>query len=97
MRINRELAADFNVDLFRHHTFYNKPECRIEMHLVSMQDQRVNIDGQCISFATYQSILAEYSHKYSVTGFQELAERAGFNIIRTGLDESKLFSVNYLM
>ncbi len=96
VRINRELNANFNVDQFQHHAFYNEDEYRIEMHLVSMQDQQVTIDGQCLSFEKGQSIVTEYSHKYSVTNFQKLAEQAGFNIIKTWLDDDQLFSVHYL-
>ncbi len=96
LRINRELNADFNVDQFQHHAFYNEEKYRIEMHLVSMQDQQVVIDGQCLSFEKGQSIVTEYSHKYSVAHFQELAEQAGFNIIKTWLDDDQLFSVHYL-
>ncbi len=96
VRMNRELGANFNADLFQHHAFYNEEECRIEMHLVSMQDQQVTIDDQCFSFKKEQSIVTEYSHKYSVANFQKLAEQAGFNVVKTWLDEDELFSVHYL-
>ncbi len=96
VRINRELGANFIADLFQHHAFYNEEEYRIEMHLISMQDQQVTIDDQCISFKKGQSIVTEYSHKYSVANFQKLAEQAGFNVVKTWLDEDQLFSVHYL-
>jgi len=95
-RINRELGADFDVDSFQHHAFYNEEKTRIEMHLVSVQDQHVTIDEQCFSFAKGRSILTEYSHKYSVSHFQKLADQAGFNIVKTWIDEAQLFSVHYL-
>ncbi len=96
VRINRELGADFNTEQFRHHAFYNEDECRIEMHLDSLCDQQVNIEDQSFRFKQGQTILTEYSHKYSVESFQELAEQAGFKSIKVWVDKDKLFSVHYL-
>ncbi len=96
VRINRELQADFNLDRFQHYAFYNEEECRIEMHLVSKQDQKVIIDDHEFKFKKDQSILTEYSHKYSIESFQQLAERAGFKLVKTWLDKDQLFSVHYL-
>ncbi|NOQ87471.1 MAG: L-histidine N(alpha)-methyltransferase [Gammaproteobacteria bacterium] len=96
VRINRELAANFNVEQFQHHAFFNEDEHRIEMHLVSMLDQQVVIDGQDFHFKKDQSILTEYSHKYSVEYFHQLAEKAGFKSVKTWLDKDRLFSVHYL-
>ncbi len=96
LRINRELGADFDGEQFQHRAFYNEDERRIEMHLVSMQDQQVSIEGQSFQFKQGQSILTEYSHKYSIESFQELAKQAGFKSIKTWVDKNKLFSVHYL-
>ena len=96
VRINRELLADFDLHQFRHHAFYNEVESRIEMHLVSKQDQQVVIDGHTFQFKKDQSILTEYSHKYSIESFQKLLEQSGFERVKTWLDKEKLFSVHYL-
>ena len=96
LRINRKLAADFIVEQYRHHAFYNVEENRIEMQLVSMQDQQVKIDQHIFGFTKEQPILTEYSHKYSVEGFQCLAEQAGFRRVKTWVDSAGLFSVHYL-
>ncbi|HHJ36437.1 MAG TPA: L-histidine N(alpha)-methyltransferase, partial [Gammaproteobacteria bacterium] len=95
-RINRELGADFDLDQFRHHAFYNEEKSRIEMHLVSMCDQQVMIDGQYFQFNKHQSVLTEYSHKYSIESFGQLAEQAGFERVKTWVDKDLLFSVHYL-
>ena len=97
VRINRELGANFNVEQFQHYAFYNEEPHRIEMHLVSMQDQQVEIDDKNFLFKKDQSILTEYSHKYSVENFQQLAEQAGFKSVETWVDKDCLFSVHYLM
>jgi len=95
-RINNELSANFNVKNFKHHAFFNEEKSRIEMHLVSLQDQQVTVGDQCFEFKKDQSILTEYSHKYTVDNFQSLAEQAGFEGVKTWVDAEKLFSVHYL-
>ena len=95
-RINRELGADFDLDQYKHHAFFNEEKHRIEMHLISLQDQQVTIDGQVFRFEKDQTILTEYSHKYTVEHFQQLAEKAGFRCVKTWIDENGLFSVHYL-
>ncbi len=95
-RINRELGADFNLEQFDHHAFYNEQDYRIEMHLLSKTDQRVQIDDHSFEFRREQSILTEYSHKYSVDRFTVLAEQAGFLPVKVWTDENSLFSLHYL-
>ncbi len=96
LRINRELGADFDLEQFRHHAFFNEEKHRIEMHLVSLQDQQVTIGNRVFKFKKDQSILTEYSHKYTAEHFQKLAEKAGFCLVKTWRDEHRLFSVHYL-
>ena len=95
-RINRELGANFNLQQFKHQAFFNEEKSRIEMHLLSLQDQQVNIDEHVFSFRKEQSILTEYSHKYTIEHFQQLAEQAGFSRVKTWTDDDQLFSVHYL-
>jgi uncharacterized SAM-dependent methyltransferase len=66
------------------------------MHLVSLQQQDVTIDGHVFRFAKDQSILTEYSHKYTIESFKQLAAKAGFRCVRTWLDDNQLFSVFFL-
>ena len=96
LRINRELGANFDLGQFRHSAFFNEEKHRIEMHLISLQDQQVTIGDLVFQFKEDQSILTEYSHKYTVEHFQRLAEEAGFHCVKTWLDEDQLFSVFYL-
>ena len=97
VRINRELQANFNLEQFQHYAFYNEEQFRIEMHLVSLRDQQVTIDDVILHYKKDQSILTEYSHKYSIDGFQILAEQAGFKIKKSWVDNDQLFSVHYLV
>jgi uncharacterized SAM-dependent methyltransferase len=93
-RINRELDADFDVQAFSHHAFYNEPEGRVEMHLVSNKAQAVTVAGQLFEFAAGETIHTENSYKYDVEEFQALAEAAGFVPEKVWTDDDKLFSVH---
>jgi len=95
-RINKELGANFNVDQFNHLAFFNEEKNRIEMHLVSLQSQTVKLDAHVFQFKKEQTILTEYSHKYTVAHFEQLAEKAGFQRVKTWVDDEQLFSVHYL-
>ncbi len=48
VRINRELDASFNPQLFRHQARWNEQQSRIEMHLESLLAQRV--DDSCFGY-----------------------------------------------
>ena len=94
-RINRELAADFDVTAFAHHAFYNDELGRVEMHLRCQRDTDVRIGGETLRFARDSSIHTENSYKYHVEEFQQLAARAGFRPRDCWTDEDGLFSVHY--
>jgi dimethylhistidine N-methyltransferase len=95
-RINRELNADFDLDTFRHHAFFNEVESRVEMHLVSTRTQRVSMDGGRFGFDEEESIHTENSYKYSVPGFHALVGDAGFVAERVWTDPQRMFSVHGL-
>lgn len=93
-RINRELGADFDVSSFRHEASYDRFEGRIEMRLVSLRPQTVKIGSRSFAFAEGERIHTEYSHKYTIEGFAELAGHAGFRRRHVWTDPERLFSVH---
>lgn len=95
-RINRELNANFKVEAFRHDAFYNETECRIEMHLICEKQQIIIIDEHSFEFKVGDSIQTEYSHKYTVQSFIDLAANAGFQSVKTWTDSKQLFGLFYL-
>lgn len=95
-RINRELGGDFDVDAFRHHAFYTKERGRIEMHIESLKDQTVRINGSSFDFEPGETIHTENSHKYGVEEFLIYAGEAGFDPVQTWTDPNNLFSIHYL-
>ena len=94
--LNRKLGTDFDLEGFEHEAVYNKDEGRIEMHLVSLADQRVRVNGEIIPFAEGETIWTESSYKYSREQIADLASRAGFEVEKIWTDAEVLFSVQYL-
>ncbi|MHA1548784.1 MAG: L-histidine N(alpha)-methyltransferase [Alphaproteobacteria bacterium] len=95
-RLNRELAADFDLDAFNHEARWNADDGRIEMHLVSQRDQSVDILGEAISFRAGETIHTENSHKYDLAGFRRLAASAGWGVDAVWTDKGGKFSVQVL-
>lgn len=94
-RINRELAADFDLARFAHRALWNEDESRIEMHLVSEGEQQVHVGGRAFDFADGEYILSECSYKFSLEGFAALAERAGWRCRQVWTDPGEYFSLQY--
>ncbi len=95
-RANRELGANFDVASFAHSAFYNAPEHRIEMHLVSRCSQRINLCGQVFDFAEGDSLHTENSHKFTIDSLRLLATAAGFTPGPVWTDPDHLFSLHWL-
>jgi dimethylhistidine N-methyltransferase len=95
-RFNRELDADFDLAAFRHFAVYDAAHGRIEMHLESLADQTVTVAGRAIPFERGETILTEYSHKYTLEGFAEFARESGFEREHVWTDDDALFSIQYL-
>jgi dimethylhistidine N-methyltransferase len=95
-RINRSFGAGIRQDKFQHHAFYNEEFGRIEMHLVSLVEQTIQLNGATFSLQEGEHIVTEHSYKYSLDEFAQLAERSGWAVKRLWTDAANLFSVHYL-
>jgi dimethylhistidine N-methyltransferase len=95
-RINRELAADFDLAGFRHHAFYNVERHRIEMHLVSTVNQTATVAGRVFEFRAGETIHTENSYKYTLASFAALARAAGWSPAAVWTDAGGNFSVHAL-
>jgi len=95
-RLNREAAADFDLDGFAHRADWNADAGRIEMHLVSRRAQTVRVAGHRIRFAAGETIHTENSYKHTLAGFQDFARAAGWRPVRSWTDPAQLFSVHLL-
>jgi L-histidine Nalpha-methyltransferase len=92
-RINRELGGQFDLHNFEHLALYNEEQGCIEMHLRSLQAQRVPIVEvePVISFAKDETIHTESSYKYSVDEVRDLGYAAQLVLRRTWFDARRYF------
>jgi dimethylhistidine N-methyltransferase len=95
-RMNRELAATFDLTGFAHDAWYDPVEGRIEIYFRSLRPQAVTVAGRTFTFAGGERVHTEYSYKYDDAGIAVLARSAGFTIDRTWTDPAHLFAVVYL-
>lgn len=94
-RLNREFDADFDQDAYRHDAVYNEAKGRVEMHLVSLEDQQVSIGDRRFRLQPGETICTEYSYKYTLPGFAEMAQQAGFTVKKVWTDQKDWFSLQY--
>lgn len=93
--LNEQFGTDFDVDAFTHDARYVPDEGRVRLSLVSGTLQDVQVGGETIRIEAGEDILTEYSHKYTLDGFAEMAAHAGFTVDTVWTDDNELFSVQY--
>jgi len=93
--LNREFDSDFDLDAFEHRATYKPDEGRVVVELVSTRAQKAHIGDARIDFERDESIITEYSHKYTLEGFAAFANQAGFTVDKVWTDSRDWFSVHY--
>lgn len=96
-RFNRELGADFDLSAFRHRARYNTLAGRIQTHIVSLRDQDVHLGGKTVHFGEGEAMLVEYSCKYLLREFAQMAQSAGLAVAQVWCDDAQQFSVQLLV
>ncbi|WP_050387282.1 L-histidine N(alpha)-methyltransferase [Bradyrhizobium pachyrhizi] len=92
-RINTELGGDFRLEQFEHAARWNEIDKAVEMHLVSLCDQRVTICGRTFNFRTSETIHTESSRKYTAESFEQLARSGGWRVAEAWQDADRLFGL----
>jgi uncharacterized SAM-dependent methyltransferase len=69
---------------------------RIEIFIESRLEQTVSICGQQIGFARGERIFTEFSHKYHIDGFRQMAHKAGLSMDDVWVDVDSYFAVMHL-
>ena len=95
-RINREIGGNFDAKRFRHEALYNAKMGRMEIFLVSLDQQSVRVNGHTFNFKSGERIHTENSHKYEIGEFQNIARASGFSPLKVWVDDKSLFSIHYL-
>jgi len=95
-RINRELGGAFDLKRFDHEAVFNEPEGRIEMYLISREEQEVEIKAldMTVSFAKGEAIHTENSYKYYPDEILSLAETVDGRLVKQWFDAQRQFSLN---
>ena len=93
--LNRELNADFDLETFEHHAFFNPERECMEMHLKAQRPLTCRIAdlGMEVSFAEGETIHAEIAQKYSPQRAKDLFRRAGLAPTRWFSDQRGWFSL----
>lgn len=93
LHVNRLMHADFRLPDWRHHSFFNAAQGRIEMHLVACRPTSVTWQHGERVFQEGESIHTENSYKYHPEDFTRLLTDAGFRQVRTWTDPNGWFLV----
>jgi dimethylhistidine N-methyltransferase len=94
--LNRDYGANFDVAEFEHSANYDREKGRVVIELVSQADQTFEVADKEFDIADGERILTEYSHKYTLGGFEAMADAAGFVVEKVWTDAEQLFSVQFL-
>ena len=93
--LNKNYGANFDLGSFEHSATYDEDEGRVVIELVSQAEQTFEVGNTEFELADGETILTEYSHKYTLDGFAEMAHNAGFTVEKAWTDAEQLFSVQY--
>ncbi len=95
LRLNRELAADFDPEAFAHRAVWNEAHSRIEMHLVSRCRQLVRLETLEleVAFEPGESIHTENSYKYLPGEAEAMLSESGFVPAGCWTDQQSWFAV----
>jgi len=94
--LNRELGADFELDLFQHVAFYDEERQWIEMRLRSLQDQTVHVRdlGLSVAFSAGEEMRTEISCKFTRETVDGMYGDAGLQLLEFHTDDDSLFGVS---
>jgi L-histidine N-alpha-methyltransferase len=95
-RLNRELDADFNLDLWRHIALWNKRCSRMEIYLESLIEQQAFLPALDldVKFLASERIHTENSYKYTDEMVESILRDSGFTLEHSWSDRKKWFGVH---
>ena len=99
LRLNRELEAGFDLELFRHEARWNTKERRVEMHLVARRAHTVRIRALdlTVEFRQGESIWTESSYKFRLDEPGRIARDARFSAAGQWTDREWPFAETLLI
>ena len=97
LRLNRDLRGDADPTKFRYLAQWQSQQQRIEMALISTQDQTVHLGGEAWFFRQGEAWITEHSVKYSPEAAAVLVARAGWRIERRWTDPHQQIALHLLL
>jgi uncharacterized SAM-dependent methyltransferase len=99
VRINSELGGDFDVSAFAHRAVWKADAQRIEMHLLSLNDQVVRIPAAdaIVCFRAGEWIWTESSYKYTPGQIVGMSATAGLATREQWIDDEAQFALTLMM
>jgi len=92
--MNSSFGTNFEINKWKHIAFYNEEHGRVEMHLQSLEEQSVRVNGTSILFKKDETIHTENSYKYSIEEFEEMID-AFYSLKNVWSDPGNKFAVCY--
>ena len=93
LHMNKLLGANFDIHEWKHYSFFNTAQSRIEMYLEARHAVTVKWPGGERLFQQGERIHTENSYKYTPDDFVQLLQQAGFKVTRTWSDADDWFMV----
>jgi len=93
VHLNHALGADFLPEHFAHRVRFDRDESRIEMHLESLEAQRITISDERFAFERGERIHTENSYKHAPERVVDLAARACWREVGRWTDARDWFGV----
>lgn len=91
--LNRKFGSDFDLGGYSHNAVYDDQFGRVEMQLISRDEQQVSLGEKRFSFAKGEKIVTEYCHKFKLEDFHALAAKAGFRHLNSWMDSNRWFGI----
>lgn len=87
--LNWRFGGDFDLGAWRHRARHDRPNHRVDAHLVSLRRQTVSLSalGLDRAFDRGDTILTEIMRKLPMTVLTDLFDRYGFGLMRSWLDD----------
>ncbi len=95
LNINHLLGSNFAPKDWQHVAFFDAKLSRIEMHLQARHDVSINWPGHSRDFKRGEDIHTENSYKWTLPGFAQLVQSAGFAKPMSWTDSKDWFSVHW--
>jgi len=93
LHLNKLLGANFDIRAWRHISFFNPEQSRIEMYLEARHTHTVEWQGGERRFLAGERIHTENSYKYTPESFVQLLQQSGLIVNRTWSDVNNWFMV----